>query len=103
MSLAIDVDKVRAVLVGGTWYRVASSRKDRKKSTFSMDSYEFLWYQDHSDPDNSVVTLLGGGNERQAGVPATGFEFTVEATNASNWVMVGPISSIQAVRLDVED
>lgn len=76
MSLAIDVDRVASVLIADSWYAVADS-------SFTLDSYEYLW-------DGAAV--LGGGQDPL--LPAIGFEFT----ESSGYVMAGPLTAILAVR-----
>ena len=86
MSLAIDVDKVKGVLLSDGWYEV----KDR---SFVLDSYEYLWWPEGADgakieePD----VVHGGG---QSGVCATGFTFK---GNEGDWIS-GPLTAIEAVR-----
>jgi hypothetical protein len=60
MSLAIDVDLVTAVLLADGWHQVAPQ-------SFNIDAYEFM---------NEGIALLGGGQEREAGVPAAGAVWT---------------------------
>lgn len=74
MSLAIDVDKVSAVLLADGWHEVTGA-------SFDIDSYEFL----HQD-----VLLHGGGS---SGVCAAGFVFT-----SGDITMYGPLTAILAVR-----
>jgi len=59
MSLAIDVDKITGVLLADGWHVVDKNREG--KSTFGIDSYEYLWYcrEDKYDPE----VLLGGGRD----------------------------------------
>ena len=81
MSLAIDIDKVTAVLLTDGWHEV-------KDASFSLDSYEYLWYQRRDDP----MILLGGGDEPQ--IPARGFAFTTTDDDQ----LSGPLTSILAVK-----
>jgi hypothetical protein len=87
MSLAIDVDRIEAVLLPGLGWMTVARRSDGL-SSFSMDAYEYVW------PSGGNVLLLGGGMEEAAGVPATGFEFTA----ADGKIIAGPITTILAVR-----
>ncbi len=82
MSLAIDVDTVTRVLLADGWHEVADK-------SFTMDAYEYM---------EGTMTLLGGGTEAKAGVPATGFAFK-ESRDGAAVVLAGPISSIVAVEL----
>lgn len=81
MSLAIDVDKVVAVLLADGWH-------DVEDHSFSLDSYEYVWWPKGAD-DSQVVH--GGG---QSDVCATGFEFYESAFIK----MAGPLTAILAVR-----
>lgn len=87
MSLAIDIDHVRAVLLAGSWYEVADA-------SFGLDSYEYLW---HSSPEarrrGDFQTVHGGGN---SGVCATGFSFKTSDGDR----LAGPLTAITAVRYD---
>jgi hypothetical protein len=75
MSLSIDVDKVRGVLLADGWHQVVGN-------SFDLDAYEYM----HGD------TLIHGGGE--GGMKATGFRF-----KDANGPVYGPLSSILAVRL----
>lgn len=75
MSLSIEVDDVRRVLLADGWHPV-------RGGSFSLDSYEFVYGEQ---------ILLGGG--RCEGVPSIGFEFVdPEGVRVS-----GPLTSIIAV------
>lgn len=74
MSLFIDTNTIRAVLLGDQWH-------DVKGGTFDVDSYEFQ--QDE--------TLVHGGG--RSDVCATGFTFLTDS-GARMW---GPLTAIQAV------
>lgn len=98
MSLAINVEKIYAVLIAGVWYPVAKGKDGT--SSFDLDAYEFL------DGENTIErdarTLLGGGTVE--GVPMTGFYFRVDRSKRKmfdsgegSYCMFGPITSIQAV------
>jgi len=85
MSLSIDTDRVAAVLLPVVgWTPV--DRGDDGVSTFDLDAYEFVW-------EGRLV--LGGGQESEAGVPATGFAFRSGGVRVS-----GPLTSVLAVRHD---
>lgn len=81
MSLAIDVDKVIAVLLIDGWHEV-------KNKSFALDSYEYIWYPEGADESQLVH---GGG---QSDVCATGFEFQ----DGVGTLMSGPLTAILAVR-----
>jgi hypothetical protein len=80
MSLAIDIDKVSAVCIGGEWELVADA-------SFFLDSYEFVWNRGGERRDRMVH---GGG---ASGICSTGFGFK---TKGGSWIY-GPLSAIQAV------
>lgn len=73
MSLYIDVDSVKSVLIAGQWY-------DVDDLSFDLDSYEFHYEND----------LVHGGG--QSCVCAVGFRFVWNGAEVS-----GPLTSIQAV------
>ena len=100
MSLAIDVEKVKAVLLSDGWHEIMPK-------SFSIDSYEFLEYPDgydhkkggwhQRDKFNETMTpfiLHGGGNN---GVCASGFWFREKV---SREVVFGPLTSILAVKYE---
>ncbi|MDQ3208028.1 MAG: hypothetical protein M3Q37_05420 [Gemmatimonadota bacterium] len=76
MSLAIDVAKVRAVLLPNAGWL------DIKVGTFEIDAYEFR---------NDQRVIQSGGN---GGVSSAGFRFR----DNSNNLVCGPLSTILAVR-----
>lgn len=79
MSLPIDVDKVRAVLLADGWHKVEGG-------SFNLDSYEFF----HGDR-----RIHGGG---EPGVCSVGFIFQSGAG-----ILAGPLAAILAVRLNDPD
>jgi len=79
MSLAIDPDKVEAVLLADGWHEI---------TYFSLDSYEFV---EPGESGGSFV-LHGGG---QSGVCATGFVF-----REGSFAYYGPLTAILAVRTE---
>jgi len=86
MSLAIDVDKIKGVLLSDGWHEVS-------KKSFTMDAYEFLWFQKGKDFGGKEIEpriLHGGGS---CGVCAAGFCFSSEKK-----LIFGPLTSILAVR-----
>ncbi len=93
LSLAIEIDQVRAVLLDAGWHTVYW--KDGV-STFDLDSYEYL----HGE--NEV--RMGGGDYESCGIPALGFAFlscSVQGAGLAkdepgDWIY-GPITSIKAV------
>jgi len=83
MSLAIDCDYIKAVLVADEWYEIVPG-------SFDIDSYEF---RDGGVSDESRrKLLLGGGNESM--IPSRGFVFT----KGGGQTFYGPLTSIQMVR-----
>jgi len=76
MSLAIDVAKVRAVLLPNAGWL------DIKVGIFEIDAYEFR---------NDQRVIQSGGN---GGVSSAGFRFR----DNSNNLVCGPLSTILAVR-----
>jgi hypothetical protein len=92
MSLAIDVDKVAAVLLQDGWHKVAKNSKG--KSSFGMDAYEFL--EPHPDKSREPLMYLKGGQEKL--VPATGAHWT-EVDGA---IVFCPITAILAVKYPPE-
>lgn len=79
MSLAIDTDDVKEVMIGDVWYKVEGK-------SFCIDSYEFL---DGKGRDAMVVH--GGG---QCGITAAGFSFMTE----NEITISGPLTAIMAVK-----
>jgi hypothetical protein len=99
MSLLINVDKIRDVLIEDEWHTVYWNDGI---STFNLDSYEFMHQRDE-DRDDDFLLLLGGG--QCDGVPSTGFAFQECAVEGlgdakdqpGDWIF-GPLTSIKAVR-----
>ena len=82
MSIAIQCDKVKSVLLSDGWHVV-------HKNCFGIDTYEFLW--------NEQI-LLGGGS---SGVCASGFYFNEVNINEVPFkypLIAGPLTSIIAVQ-----
>lgn len=84
MSLAIDVDRITAVLLPDGWHTVADQ-------SFTIDAYEYLWNPPGTRHDPDV--LHGGG---QSGVCASGFAFR----SPDESTIAGPLTAIAAVRTD---
>jgi hypothetical protein len=80
MSLAINVDKVVAVLVAGKWY-------DVDEGSFDIDAYEFL-------SGDGQPLLLGG---RTKGVVSVGATWRSD-TGVAKYCISVPLTAIQAVR-----
>ena len=78
MSLSIEVDKVRAVLLADGWHEVA-------EKSFDLGSYEY---------SHGSETIHKGG---QGGVCPTGFRFK-EFKEVSGGYLYGPLTAIIAVR-----
>ena len=84
MSLNIDIDEVVKVNISGTWHDVAYyGEDDEANSSFFLDSYEFIWFDQNLEH--------GGG---QGGICATGFSFIDTDTKLT---ISGPLTSIIAV------
>lgn len=83
MSLRIDAQKVVQVLLADGWHQI-------EPKSFSIDSYEFLEFEDDPAPDSDGFLLHGGG---QSGVCASGFTFIEGAFAVS-----GPLTAVLAVR-----
>jgi hypothetical protein len=77
MSLRINVDKVKQVLLADGWHKVIDG-------SFDIDAYEFLW--------NDTV-LVGGGTVQ--GVPSTGAMWTEEDGS----YIACPLTAILAVKV----
>ena len=101
MSLCIDVDRVRAVLLADGWHDVATEGQCRLSqssiSTFEIDAYEFVQQGGHD-------RLLGGQEKH---VAATGFAFTerVPAQEGDPYeyrAVFGPLTAILAVAYSQE-
>jgi hypothetical protein len=80
MSLAIDVDKVKAVLLADGWHQVA---KTEGTSTFKIDAYEFV------SGDGGTRLSIGQG-ERASVAGATWIE--------PDGKISCPLTSVLAVR-----
>ncbi len=83
MSLAINVDKVDAVLIAGEWYTVEEVEKGLL--SFEIDSYEFL---------SGGGRLIGSMNQSPSG-----FMFRTIIEGVPSWIY-GPITAIQGVRIE---
>ena len=83
MSLAIQVDNVKKVLLADGWHKVY-------KDSFDLDSYEFM---------NGKICLHYGGH---SDVCATGFWFNEDLGTNTYPIITGPLTSILAVRYDVK-
>jgi len=95
MSLAIDPNEVTAVLLADGWHEV-QVLGDNSWSSFDLDSYEYVDAQ--SDPDRDPIVLVGGG---QSGICSVGFTFRelVDENGTRRYCTVmGPLTSILAVR-----
>jgi hypothetical protein len=73
MSLAIDVTKVRAILLADGWHRIAAS-------SLVVGAYEFLQHEVTTSADGHGVI---------------GYQFTDDA----GYVLCGPVSAILASRM----
>jgi hypothetical protein len=88
MSLAINIDKVKRVLLSDGWYVVLNE-------SFALDAYEYLWYPNEDTTKMDAEIVHGGG---QSGVCSTGFTFhgIGNADDGPLWIH-GPLTAIQAV------
>lgn len=84
MSLQINVEKIEAVLLGGTWHSV-------EPGSFWLDSYEFGHYVERGLRAGEFRCDMGGGTH----TCGLGFCFTDVGTGQE---VCGPITEIQAVR-----
>ncbi len=91
MSLAINIDRVKAVLLqDGKWYDVQFFKDGR--SSFALDAYEYV--EHHPTNADKDRMPLGGGTEPL--IPATGA--TWEGDDKQTYCC--PITSIVAVQLN---
>jgi hypothetical protein len=90
MSLAIDVDRVAAVLLVDGWHEVAERDERDGRSSFGMDAYEFL--EPHPDSSKNPLMHLKGGQEPL--VPATGAHWT----EPDGVTVFCPVTAILAVK-----
>jgi len=87
MSLAINPDKVTAVLLADGWHRV---------DNFYIDSYEFVYPCDNGTGMDFDVPHGGG----QYGICASGF--TAEVMDDAGTVRLSaPLTSVLAVKHDI--
>ncbi|KKM67213.1 hypothetical protein LCGC14_1473450 [marine sediment metagenome] len=89
MSLAIDIDKITSVMIGGEWNDVI--KNEDGVSSFALDAYEFVWGS-HLDHKGWPRLVHGGGAH---GIGSAGFEFKT----AKGAVVAGPLTAIQAVKM----
>lgn len=89
MSLAINVDLIDAVLLVDGWHDVIDA-------SFTMDSYEYIWWSPTADHTRDDPMLLHGGG--QSGVCSNGFSFKTPLGHLS-----GPLTAIHAVRHRLEE
>ena len=88
MSLAIDIDRVDAVLLADGWHEVVDF-------SFALDAYEYVWYSggrtrwDGSDREPVVFVM---GDEAHGGY--TGYSFR----EPDGRIVAGPCAAILAVR-----
>ena len=89
MSLAIDVDRVAAVLLADGWHKVDFDEKG--VSSFALDAYEFI--REHGQ-GKAPDLLHGGGQSDVCAIGATWLE-----KDASFYC---PLTSVLAVRYDAK-
>lgn len=85
MSLAINPDQVRGVLLADGWHTVAEYQEEEPISTFALDAYEYVTPHPVADRDPLI----------QQGDETLGFAF--QDADGGQWVY-GPLSSVIAVR-----
>ncbi len=89
MSLAIDVDRVKEVLLpDGKWHEVAGD-------SFELDAYEFVRASEMTPGGGEAGVRLGGGTEKL--VPATGARWIERDSDDHERRVYCPINAIQAV------
>ena len=84
MSLAIEIDDVRAVLLADGWHTVLGD-------SFNLDSYEYHWGDDG---------MHGGGD---SGICSTGFSCDERDDAGHTHCLYGPLTSVLAVRTKGDD
>ena len=98
MSLAINPDEVGEVLLADGWHEVDDLADGSGRSSFDLDSYEYVL--PHPDSDRDGLVLLGGGQSDL--VCSTGFIFQEsvdEDGERHHTTIMGPITAIPAVRM----
>lgn len=90
MSLAIDIDRIEAVLLADGWHRIAPR-------SFELDAYEYIQDRGHDPETGWADPLLRFGGGQSPLVPSTGFEFILTG-DEGGFVVSGPITAILAVR-----
>lgn len=85
MSLAINVDRVVAVLLADGWHEVGPLNRNDTRSSFIIDAYEYVTSRPPRDDDAPPVWR----NDDPA--------FAFAEADGEHWV-VGPLAAILAVR-----
>ena len=88
MSLAINVDRVEAVLLADGWHEV--SLNEQNVSSFTLDAYDFIRRVEGKDP----IVLLSGVS--MAGVPSTGVSWLEKGVRVSC-----PLTAVLAVKENI--
>lgn len=88
MSLAIDVDRVREVLLADGWHQVVNN-------SFEMDAYEYERSEERKPGGGDAGMRLGGGVEDL--VPATGATWVERNAQGHARSVFCPITAILAV------
>jgi len=89
MSLAIDMDRVKEVLLpDGTWHRVA-------EDSFEIGAYEYLRANERQPDDGAAGVRVGGEQEKL--LLARGARWTETNSNGKKRSVFCPIAAIQAV------
>lgn len=61
MSLAIDVDRVDMVLLADGWHVCEPCKNDRERSSFDIDSYEFIYHDNLCYASSGVTGVCSTG------------------------------------------
>ena len=89
MSLAIDIDSVKEVLLpDGTWHRVADD-------SFEIGAYEYVRAKEVQPDGGDAGVRLGG--EQEELLPARGARWTETNSYGKKRRVFCPITAIQAV------
>ncbi len=89
MSLAIDMDSVKEVLLpDGKWHRIADN-------SFEIDTYQYLRAKEAQPGGDDAEVRLGGGQEEV--LSTCGARWTETNSNGKKRRVFCPITAIQAV------
>ncbi len=85
MSLAINVERVVAVLLADGWHDVSPRTPDDPRSSFTIDAYEYVTPQVRQDDEGPSIWHNDD----------PGFAFS--EADGRHWI-IGPLTSIRAIR-----